>query len=61
VAVVEVSDDVRDILRDFASSQHVTQVQLIAALIRRLHLRRIDVSEAVEEAREADTSSRRRG
>lgn len=59
--MVEVADDVRDTLRDFAGAHGVTQVQLVASLIRRLHLRKIDVAEAVEEARDADTSGRRRG
>lgn len=60
VAVVQVGDDVHDILRDFANANGVTQVQLVAALIRRLHQKRIDVAEAVEEARAADTDGRRR-
>ena len=61
MAVVQVADDVAAMLRDFAESRGVTQVQLVAAVIRRLHLRKIDVTEAVEEARDADTSGRRRG
>lgn len=57
---MKVGDDVHDTLRDFADTNGVTQVQLIAALIRRLHLRKIDVAEAIAEARDADTYSRRR-
>ena len=59
VAVVQVSDDVHDTLRAFADANHVTQVQLVAALIRRLHHKRIDVAEAIEEARAVDTANRR--
>ena len=60
VAVVQVGDDVHDTLRDFANAHHVSQVQLIAALVRRLHRGKIDVMEAVEEARSIDTANRRK-
>lgn len=58
VAVVKVDDSVHDALKDFAVANNVSQVQLVAALIRRLHHGRIDVAEAVEDARSQDTANR---
>lgn len=60
VAVVKIDDDVHGALRDFAEAHGVTQVQLVAALIRRLHQKRIDVAEAIAEAHENDIGNRRR-
>jgi hypothetical protein len=61
MAVVQIHEEVHDELRDFAEANGVSQVQLVAALIRRLRHRRIDVAEAVAEARSADIGNRRRG
>jgi hypothetical protein len=61
VAVVRIDDAARDALRDFAEANGVSQAALLAALVARLHLSRIDVTEAIEEARAADTEARRRG
>lgn len=61
VAVVKIDEGVHDELRDFAEAHGVTQVQLVAALIRRLRQKRIDVAEAIAEARAADIDGRRRG
>lgn len=60
VAVVQVDGDVHGDLVAFAEANNVTQVQLVAALIRRLGQKRIDVAEAVAEAREMDIANRRR-
>lgn len=60
MGMTRLDDGEHDILRKFAAKHGVTQTQLLGALVRRLHLSKITVAEAVEDARERDVEGRTR-
>lgn len=61
MAVVRLDDGARDRFRDYAAEQGVSVSALLEAIARRVHSGRVDMAEAVLEARSIDAERRSRG
>jgi uncharacterized membrane protein YjjP (DUF1212 family) len=60
MAVVRMDDGARDLFRDYAAEQGVSVSALLEAIARRVHRGRVDMDEAVSEARAIDAERRSR-